>query len=42
MTGGADGLGKGITLRLATEGAVVVIFDMNEKLLAGNESSFLF
>ena len=30
MTGGADGLGKGICQRLSSEGAAVAIFDFNE------------
>lgn len=30
VTGGADGLGRGIALRLAQEGAAVAIFDFNE------------
>lgn len=29
VTGGADGIGKGIARRLASEGAVVVLFDIN-------------
>ena len=29
ITGGADGIGKGIAHRLATEGATVVLFDIN-------------
>jgi NAD(P)-dependent dehydrogenase (short-subunit alcohol dehydrogenase family) len=33
VTGGADGLGKGISLRLLSEGAFVVLFDVNEKLM---------
>eukprot|EP00051_Salpingoeca_urceolata_P031068 m.10264 g.10264 ORF g.10264 m.10264 type:complete len:268 (+) comp3737_c0_seq1:100-903(+) len=32
VTGGADGLGKGITQRLVKEGAKVVIFDFNDAL----------
>lgn len=30
ITGGADGLGKGIAVRLASEGAAIAIFDFNE------------
>jgi NAD(P)-dependent dehydrogenase (short-subunit alcohol dehydrogenase family) len=33
ITGGADGLGKGIAYRLASEGCRVVLFDINGKLL---------
>ena len=35
MTGGADGLGKGITSRLASEGATVVILDINQATIDG-------
>lgn len=34
ITGGADGIGKGIAQRLASEGAMVILFDINESLLA--------
>ena len=40
VTGGADGLGKGITHRLLTEGAHVVIFDVNEKLMQDTVAEF--
>ena len=33
LSGGADGLGKGIAARIASEGCNVVLFDINEKLL---------
>ncbi len=33
ITGGADGLGKGIAYRIALEGGKVVLFDINKKLL---------
>ncbi len=33
ITGGADGLGKGIANRIATEGGKIVLFDINQKLL---------
>ena len=33
ISGAADGLGKGIALRLATEGCKVALFDINEQLL---------
>ncbi len=33
ITGGADGLGKGIAYRIASEGGKVVLFDINQKLL---------
>lgn len=34
ITGGAEGIGKGIAKRLASEGATVVLFDINDVLLA--------
>ena len=34
VTGGADGLGKGICQRLSSEGAAVAIFDFNEAKMA--------
>ena len=37
VTGVADGLGKGITKRLASEGATVVIFDFNEETMASTK-----
>lgn len=40
ITGGADGIGKAISLRLALEGAQVVIFDINEKKLADIKEQF--
>jgi NAD(P)-dependent dehydrogenase (short-subunit alcohol dehydrogenase family) len=33
VTGGADGIGKGVAYRLGKEGAKVVLFDINENLL---------
>jgi 2-dehydro-3-deoxy-L-rhamnonate dehydrogenase (NAD+) len=33
VTGGADGLGKGIACRIASEGGTVVLFDINQNLL---------
>jgi 3-oxoacyl-[acyl-carrier protein] reductase len=33
ITGGAEGIGKGIAKRLASEGATVVLFDINGRLL---------
>jgi NAD(P)-dependent dehydrogenase (short-subunit alcohol dehydrogenase family) len=33
ITGGADGLGKGIAERIASEGGTVALFDINEELL---------
>jgi len=33
ISGGADGLGKGIAGRIASEGGMVVLFDMNKDLL---------
>ena len=40
VTGGADGLGKGITARLASEGAVVVIFDVSDEKMAAAVAEF--
>jgi 3-oxoacyl-[acyl-carrier protein] reductase len=33
ISGGADGLGKGIAARIASEGCTVVLFDINERML---------
>jgi 2-dehydro-3-deoxy-L-rhamnonate dehydrogenase (NAD+) len=33
ITGGADGLGKGVALRIASEGGNVVLLDINQPLL---------
>ncbi|MBD0366052.1 MAG: SDR family NAD(P)-dependent oxidoreductase, partial [Flavisolibacter sp.] len=33
ISGGADGLGKGIAERIASEGGTVALFDMNKPLL---------
>ncbi len=40
ISGGADGLGKGIAQRLASEGAIVALFDINETLLEKTISKF--
>lgn len=40
ITGGADGLGKAIAERIASEGATLALFDLNEKLL--NETVAVF
>jgi 2-dehydro-3-deoxy-L-rhamnonate dehydrogenase (NAD+) len=40
ITGGADGLGKGIAARIASEGCKVVLFDINEQLLGQTVSAF--
>lgn len=40
ITGGADGLGKGIAQRLACEGAKVALFDINKTLLEKTVSEF--
>jgi 3-oxoacyl-[acyl-carrier protein] reductase len=40
ISGGADGLGKGIAERLASEGANVALFDINEKLLKQTAGEF--
>jgi len=40
ISGGADGLGKGIAARIASEGCNVVLFDINEKLLQQTVSDF--
>lgn len=40
VTGGADGLGKGITRRLASEGAIVVIFDIQDALMQSAVAEF--
>jgi len=37
---GADGLGKGIAARIASEGGNVVLFDINEKLLQQTVNDF--
>ena len=50
VTGGADGIGRATAMRFAQEGAVVVIWDMNEEKgkqtvaeinAAGGKASFL-
>jgi 3-oxoacyl-[acyl-carrier protein] reductase len=38
VTGGADGLGRGVAERLAGEGATVALFDRNAELLAATAS----
>ncbi|GAB3884929.1 SDR family NAD(P)-dependent oxidoreductase [Spirosoma agri] len=40
VTGGAEGIGKGIARRLATEGATVVLADINADLLARTVAEF--
>lgn len=40
ITGGADGLGKGICHRLGSEGAHVVMFDFNESKMAETKAEF--
>lgn len=41
ITGGADGLGKGIAHRIGLEGATVVLLDINETLLLKTVAVFL-
>ncbi|MFL5788742.1 MAG: SDR family NAD(P)-dependent oxidoreductase [Flavisolibacter sp.] len=40
ITGGADGLGKGIAERIASEGGTVVLFDFNKELLNSTIDEF--
>ena len=40
ISGGAEGLGKGIATRLASEGCKVVLFDINESLLEQTVNDF--
>src|SRR3954454_4858818 len=40
ITGGADGLGKGIAARIASEGASVALFDINKDLLDKTVNDF--
>ena len=40
ISGGADGLGKGIALRLASEGARLALFDINQRLLEETVAQF--
>ncbi|MFT3700869.1 MAG: SDR family NAD(P)-dependent oxidoreductase [Agriterribacter sp.] len=40
VTGGADGIGKGVASRLGKEGAVVALFDINEELLTKTAAEF--
>src|SRR5215203_1970483 len=40
ITGGADGLGKGIAERIASEGGAVVLFDINKELLDKTVNNF--
>lgn len=40
ISGGADGLGKGIAARIASEGCKVVLFDINEPLLRQSVDAF--
>ncbi len=41
ITGGADGIGKGIARRLASEGALVILFDINTGSLNKTISEFI-
>jgi 3-oxoacyl-[acyl-carrier protein] reductase len=40
ITGGADGLGKGIAERIASESGTIVLFDINEELLNRTVNDF--
>lgn len=40
ITGGAEGIGKGVALRLGKEGAEIVLLDINEALLAKTTEEF--
>lgn len=40
ITGGAEGIGKGIACRLGKEGAIIALFDSNEKLLQKTVGEF--
>ena len=40
ISGGADGLGKGIAARIASEGCKVVLFDINESILNQTVNDF--
>ncbi|MEO8762726.1 MAG: SDR family NAD(P)-dependent oxidoreductase [Ginsengibacter sp.] len=40
ITGGADGIGKGIARRLGIEGGVIALFDLNEALLKRTVEEF--
>jgi len=40
ISGGADGLGKGIAWRIASEGGSVALFDVNEKMLQKTVGEF--
>src|SRR5215203_3701078 len=40
VTGGADGIGKGIAYRLGQEGATVILFDINRILLEKTVAEF--
>lgn len=40
ISGGADGLGKGIGVRIASEGARVILLDINEAFLAATVEEF--
>jgi len=40
VTGGADGLGKGVALRIASEGGTVVLLDINQPLLQKTIEAF--
>src|SRR4051812_46990069 len=40
ISGGADGLGKGIAERIANEGGIVALFDVNKQLLDKTVNDF--
>lgn len=41
ITGGADGLGKGIAERIASEGGSIILFDINRSLLSDTVNEFI-
>ena len=40
VTGGADGIGKGVAYRLGQEGATLALFDKNQTLLNSTVEEF--